>query len=202
MNIKKILKELEKQKDKLTYLKKLLKIIKNNKLIKQIQELINSIEKEQKLEDKLTTAPIQPRQVMQAIQNEIEVTPKYKTTPLSQEEIIIPRTSEELNHDNPYKSGNSESYLTEDVRNPIKKRLTESYEVNHLESTISSEAKEQITSKLKPTMSEQEMVKNMSELEDKTPEYTTGTAQFEEEDIFNPLHPKKKRKEHNYDNIY
>ena len=45
MNIRKILKELEKEKDKLSYLKKLLEKIKDKKLKSQIQQLIDYLEK-------------------------------------------------------------------------------------------------------------------------------------------------------------
>ena len=197
MDIKQILKELEKQKDKIAYLKKLLKKIKDKKLIKQIQELIKYLEKRENLEERIAEEPtqIQPRQIMQSLQQEALEIPEYKSTTLLPEEqvITIPRTPEELNGDNPYKTAPSELYLTQDIRNPIKAEKERSYEVDHLESTITTEAKQQITAKLKPTMSEQEMIKDVSEFEE-TREYTTGVAQLEEEFAFNPFHTSKKNK--------
>ena len=78
MNIKKILKELEKQKDKLSYLKKLLEKIKDKKLKSQIKQLINYLEKkeEKSLEERLTNVPIPKREVMQSLRQEAE--PEYK----------------------------------------------------------------------------------------------------------------------------
>ena len=73
--------------------------------------------------------------------------------------------------------------------------MTESYEVNHLESTITAEAKQNVTSKLKETMSEEQMIKYTTELEDKAPKYTTGVSQLEETETFNTSKIKKKKHE-------
>ena len=72
MNIRKILKELEKEKDKLSYLKKLLEKIKDKKLKSQIQQLIDYLEKkeEKNLEERLTNIPIPRSEVMQSLRQE------------------------------------------------------------------------------------------------------------------------------------
>lgn len=199
MNIRKILKELEKQKDKLSYLKKLLEKIKDKKLKSQIQQLINYLEKkeEKNLEERLTNVPIPRSEVMQSLRQEAE--PEYKKrVSAAPRQIFVPRTSEEIDKDNIYKKGNSESYHSNQERNPIKARMTESYEVNHLESTVTSEAKQQVTSKLKETMSEEQMVKYTTELEDKAPKYTTGVSQLEETETFNTSKVKKKKIQEDY----
>lgn len=199
MNIKRILRELEKQKDKLSYLKKLLEKIKDKKLKSQIQQLINYLEKkeEKNLEERLTNIPVPRREVMQSLRQEaLEAEPEYKERVSAAPRQIIPqRTPEDLEKDNPYKTKSSESYHSNQERNPIKARMTESYEVNHLESTISSEAKQNVASKLKGTMSEDQMVKYTTEMEDKAPKYTTGVSQLEEKETFNISANKKKKHE-------
>ena len=199
MNIRKILKKLEKEKDKLSYLKKLLEKIKDKKLKEQIQQLINYLEKkeEKNLEERLTNVPIPRREVMQSLRQEaLEAEPKYKERiSAAPRQIFVPKTSEEIDKNNIYKKGNSESYHSNQERNPIKARMTESYEVNHLESTVTSEAKQNVTSKLKDTMSEDQMVKYTTEMEDKAPKYTTGVSQLEETETFNISKPHKKKRE-------
>ncbi len=202
MNIRKILKELEKEKDKLSYLKKLLEKIKDKKLKSQIQQLINYLEKkeEKNLEERLTNIPIPRREVMQSLRQEaLEAEPEYKERISAAPRQIIPqRTPEDLEKNNIYKKGSSESYHSNQERNPIKARMTESYEVNHLESTISSEAKQNVASKLKGTMSEDQMVKYTTEMEDKAPKYTTGVSHLEEKETFNISTNKKKKIHEDY----
>ena len=155
---------------------------------------------EKNLEERLTNIPIPRSEVMQSLRQEaLEAEPEYKERiSAAPRQIFVPRTAEELEKENPYKTKSSESYHSNQERNPIKARMTESYEVNHLESTITSEAKQNVTSKLKETMSEEQMIKYTTELEDKAPKYTTGVSQIEETETFNIPGQHKKKKHEDY----
>jgi len=197
MDIKGILKDLEKQKDKLSYLKKLLEKIKDKKLKEQIEKLIEALQKEESLEEKISdTIPIQQSSIMQSLQEGAFELKEYKPQ-IRQEQprIFAPPTREELEESNIYKTQSSSSYHASESRNPIKARITESYESNHIESMISAEARQEAMSHAKG-MSRHQVVESLREMEDKKPEYTTGVSQLEEDTGFNPFKKKKKNEDY------
>jgi len=196
MNIKQILKELEKEKDKVSYLKKIIEKIKNKKLKEQIEKLIEELEKKESLEERISdNAPIQKSSVMHSLQEEAFEIKEYKAQPVQQAPIFMPRLPEDFEKENIYKQKPFESYHTGEERNPIRARLMESYEEGNIGSTISSHTRQQIMSNVKDIMSENRIVESLREMEDKLPEYTTGVSQLEED---TGLNQSKKKKHKDY----